>query len=118
MSAQLLDPTTLTPEQLVALVEAKLLVLPKDGNGQAPAPEAKAEVPKEWVNDAGVTCKTQFTAYISSLNIAKHKRGTCPCAKDNPEKCAALRYGFTDADFGSDPNAEVSAHLFKDYVPA
>lgn len=121
MSAQLLDPTTLTPEQLVALVKADLLVLPTDGNGQAPAPapEAKADVSEEWVNVAGYVCTGQFPAYISSLNIVKHLNGTCKCADDKPEKCPAHeRYGYTAEEFGSDLDVVVPAHLFKDYVPA
>ena len=89
------------------------------GSTPAPAPEAKDEASDEWVNVAGYTCSGQFPAYISSLNIVKHLTGICKCKDDKPEKCPAReRYGYTAEQFGSDPDAVVPAHLFKDYVPA
>ena len=109
------------PNVVVALQNAGVTVVIGEPpvNGQVTevvAPEvADAPEVEGWVNVAGYPCTNQFLAYISSLHIVKHLRGTCKCASNHPEKCAAAsRYGYTAEQLGSDPSAEVPANLIKE----
>ena len=109
MSVLQFDLAELSPEQLVALTQAGLIA-PAPANGKGEKQPEPAPVTEGWVNIAGVECANQFLAYISSLAIVKHLRGTCSCARGKECKVVS-RYGYAADTFNSDASAEVPAHL-------